>query len=74
MECLSDGFVASMRALLDSDRRVLATIARRGGGFVAEVKRHSDADLWEVTVRNRERLDERILAWVEQGRVEGEGT
>ena len=33
-----------------------------------------DAAIWEVTVRNREGLVERIQAWVEQGRVEGEGT
>ena len=42
--------------------------------FVAEVKRHSDTALWEVTVLNPERLCERILAWVEQGPVEIEGT
>jgi hypothetical protein len=41
--------------------------------FVAEVKRHSDADLWEVTVRNRERLGERIRAWVEERPVEAAG-
>jgi nucleoside-triphosphatase len=66
MECLSEGFVAAMRALLDSDRRVLATIARRGGGFVAEVKRNAEAALWEVTARNRDGLAERIRAWVEE--------
>ncbi len=64
MECLSEGFVAAMRALLDSDRRVLATIARKGGGFIAEVKRRGDAELWEVTARSRELLPERILAWI----------
>ncbi len=64
MECLSEGFVEALRALLDSDRRVLATIARKGGGFIAEVKRRPDAELWEVTARNRELLPERILAWV----------
>jgi nucleoside-triphosphatase len=64
MECLSEGFVASMCVLLDSDRRVLATIAQRGGGLIAEVKRRADAELWEVTVRSREVLPERILAWV----------
>ncbi len=64
MECLSEGFVTALRALLDSDRRVLATIARKGGGFIAEVKRRGDAELWEVTARNRELLPDRILAWV----------
>jgi nucleoside-triphosphatase len=64
MECLSEHFVAWMRVLLDSDRRVLATIARKGGGLVAEVKRRSDAELWEVTPGNRDVLCEQILAWV----------
>jgi nucleoside-triphosphatase len=64
MECFSEGFVASMRALLDSRRRVLATIARRGGGFIADVKRRADGELWEVTVRNRDALPERIVGWV----------
>ncbi len=67
MECLSGRFVAATRALLDSDRPVLASIARKGGGFIAEVKRRSDAELWEVTARNRDLLSERILAWVRGG-------
>ncbi len=64
MECLSEGFVAAMRALLAADRPVLATIARRGSGFIAEVKRRGDTELWEVTARNRELLPERVLAWI----------
>ncbi len=64
MECLSDGFVEALRALLASDRPVLATIAHKGAGFIAEVKRRGDAELWEVTARNRELLPDRILAWV----------
>ena len=67
MECLSQRFVTAMRGLLDSDRRVLATIARRGGGFVAEVKRRGDAELWEVTRGNRDRLVGEVLAWVRAG-------
>ncbi len=64
MECLSEGFVEALRVLLDSDRRVLATIACKGGGFIAEVKRRADAELWEVTAQSRDFLPERILAWV----------
>lgn len=67
MECLSERFVDRMRALLDSERRVLATIARKGGGFVAEVKRRGDAELEEVTMRNRDGLVERVLAWARGG-------
>jgi nucleoside-triphosphatase len=67
MECFSERFVASMRALLDSDRRVLATIARRGAGFIAEVKQRRDAELWEVTARSRDVLLEQIVAWARAG-------
>ncbi len=63
MECLSERFVAAVRELLASDRRLLATIALHGGGLVAEAKRHPDAELWEVTPRSRESLVGRILAW-----------
>jgi nucleoside-triphosphatase len=64
MECLSPVFVQAMRTLLESERRVVATIARRGTGFIAEVKRRSDAQLWEVSRQNRDALPDRILAWL----------
>jgi nucleoside-triphosphatase len=67
MECFSQRFVAAMRALLDSDRRVLATIARRGTGFIAEVRRRGDAELLEVTARSRDLLPEEIVAWARAG-------
>lgn len=67
MECLSQRFIASMRALLDSDRRVLATIGQKGGGFIAEAKRHRDAELQEMTEGNRDLLPERIVAWARAG-------
>ena len=38
MECRSPQFVATMRRLLGEPIPVLATIAFRGGGFIAEVK------------------------------------
>lgn len=39
MECLSPAFVAVTRALLDAGVPLVATVGRRGGGFVAAVKR-----------------------------------
>jgi nucleoside-triphosphatase len=60
MECLSEKFVAAMRALLDSRVPVVATIARNGEGFIAEVKRRGDCELWTVTRANRDALAERI--------------
>lgn len=64
MECLSEHFVIAMRRLLDSDHMVVATVARRGGGFIAEVKRRSDVTLWEVTRANRDALPAEVLAWI----------
>lgn len=65
MECLSDGFIEAMRTALDSGKPVIATIARTGGGFIAEVKNRGDGLLWEITRANRDAMPERILAWLE---------
>lgn len=56
MECFSRAFCDKVRALLDSGAPVLATVALRGGGFIAEVKTRGDVALFEVTVKNRDRL------------------
>lgn len=64
MECLSARFVAAMRQLLGSGRPVVATVALKGGGFIAEVKRRRDAVLWEITRANREDLPARIETWL----------
>jgi len=69
MECLSSRFVGAMRALLDSTRPVLATVAQRGGGFIAEVKRREDVLLWEVTLGNRDETPDRLLAWLRSTRT-----
>ncbi len=64
MECLSERFVAATRALLDSDRRVIATVGQTSGGFLAEVRDRSDAELWKLTTENRDRLADRVVEWV----------
>lgn len=64
MECLSPRFVTAMRALLDSPKTVVAAIAQRGGGFIAEVKQRKGAELWELTRGNRDGLPEQVLAWL----------
>lgn len=66
MECLSAAFVSAMRRLLDSGATVVATVAQRGAGFIAEVKARDDVDLWELTPANREALLERVLGWLEE--------
>jgi nucleoside-triphosphatase len=67
MECLSQRFVAAMRRLLASSRPVVATVARTGEGFIADVKRWPGAMLWEVTHENRDRLPEEVITWLGNG-------
>ena len=60
MECLSARFCETVRAALDSPVAVLGTVARQGGGFIAEVRRRRDVTLLEVTAANRDALPARI--------------
>jgi nucleoside-triphosphatase len=64
MECLSPRFVSAMRALLDGGRPCVATVARRGAGFIAEVKRRPDVEVWELNRSNRDDMPGRIVAWL----------
>ncbi len=64
MECLSECFIAAVRVLLSGHTPMVATIGARGEGFIAEVKRRPECELWEVTRVNRDSLPARILAWL----------
>ena len=62
MECLSERFVAAMRALIAGSTPIIATIGARGDGLIAEVKR--ERELWELTYANRDAMPGRVLAWL----------
>jgi nucleoside-triphosphatase len=64
MECLSAPLVAAMRALLAGSTPVVATVGARGGGFIAEIKKRPDCEVWEVTHQNRDDLPARVLTWL----------
>jgi nucleoside-triphosphatase len=66
MECHCPEFVATMRTLLDGLTPVLATVALRGGGFIADVKKRPDVQIVEVNQGNRQALPGQIAAWVKQ--------
>ena len=66
MECLSPRFVSGMRGLLEGPRPLVATVAARGGGLIAEVKTRNDCVLWEATRENRDVLSSQVLQWLEQ--------
>lgn len=64
MECLSPKFIAAMRTLLSADKAVVATVAEKGVGFIAEVKRRRDVEVWRVTPANRDSLPACVVAWL----------
>jgi nucleoside-triphosphatase len=64
MECLSSGFVGAIGALLEGTAPMVATVAKRGGGLIEEVKDPADVEVWEVTPANRGGLPERVLQWL----------
>jgi nucleoside-triphosphatase len=61
MECLSPRFVAAMEALWSAPVALLLTVAEKGGGYIAGVKKNPGARLITVRVGNREALPEIIL-------------
>jgi nucleoside-triphosphatase len=66
MECLSDLFVAGVTSLLESAKPVVATVALKGGGFIAEVKQRQGVVLWEISKRNRNEMPARVISWLQQ--------
>jgi nucleoside-triphosphatase THEP1 len=61
MECLSARFVTAVSRLLDGRVPVVATVAKRGEGFISDVKRRADCELWTLTRENRDAMPAEIL-------------
>ena len=61
MELFSDRFRSLVRAALNSDKQVLASISLKGNEFIRKTKQRSDVHLLEVTHDNRNRLPEVII-------------
>jgi nucleoside-triphosphatase THEP1 len=66
IECQCPQFIWSMRTLLDGPVPLVATVAFRGGAFIAEAKRRPGVRIVEVTQGNRQDLPGLIAAWVKQ--------
>ena len=64
MECQCPQFTEAMCRLLEGPLPLVASIALRGGGFIADVKNRPDVQVVEVTQGNRQALPEQIAAWV----------
>ena len=64
MECLSDRFTEIIKDVLGADKQLIATIAQKGGGLIAELKKRSDAQLFMLTHGNRDILFDQICSAV----------
>lgn len=56
MECLSQRFIQEVKALLDSSKMVIATVALKAEGFPATIRSRPDCQLIHVTLQNRSNL------------------
>jgi nucleoside-triphosphatase len=60
MELLSRHFRRRIIELLAQPTNLLATIAKRGRGFIEQIKDRTDVELIEVTRNNRDELPEKL--------------
>ncbi len=61
MECFSEKFRMLIQDILGSDTILVATVALKGSGMIAEVKNRTDSELIEVTYDNRDSLKGEII-------------
>ena len=61
MECFSGRFIEVIKQILDGSLPLVATVALKGSGFIAEVKEHKDIELITVAAENRDLLPSKIL-------------
>jgi nucleoside-triphosphatase len=61
MECFSGKFRSLVVDILDSDKLLVATIALKGSGMIADIKKRDDVKLFQVKQENRDPLVSEIL-------------
>src|SRR5262245_35537674 len=66
MELVCREFADAMRGLLGGPVPLVATVARWGGGLIAEAKARPDVRLVEVATENRNALPAGLEAWVRE--------
>ncbi len=60
MELLSRQFKIRIGELLAQPKNLLATITKKGDGFIDQIKRRSDIEIIEVTRKNRDELPDAL--------------
>jgi len=66
MELLSMPFREGLLQALDSDCPLLGTISLKGTGFIKQVKRRDDVELFKITTENRNVLGEQVCRRLQQ--------
>jgi nucleoside-triphosphatase len=66
MECLSDRFIEIIKAVFDSDRRLVATIARKGGGLIAQLKKRTDVQIFVLTRQNQDQILTKVRSFLQE--------
>lgn len=61
MECFSEKFKRVLNRIFDSRKELIATIAMKGGGLIAQLKARQDVRVFEITLKNRNSLLMEIL-------------
>lgn len=61
MELFSNLFRSMVCDVLNSDKKLLASIALKGDEFIRKIKQRSDIRLFEVTHENRDHMTEAIM-------------
>ena len=62
MECLSNRFSETVKDILDAEKQLIATIAQKGGGLIADLKKRSGAQLFTLTRENQDALFGQIVS------------
>jgi nucleoside-triphosphatase len=61
MECFSSRFGSVLERVLNSETLVIATIAIKGSGIIAEAKDRKDVKLFQITRKNRDSILQEIV-------------
>jgi nucleoside-triphosphatase len=65
MECFSSIFVTKVKTLLNSDKLVVASVAKKGIGLIEAAKHSPGSELWELTKANRDARVTEVMKWLE---------
>ncbi len=61
MECFSEKFVAAVRQLFESEKSVIATVAKKGAGLISEIKDYPNVQLFNLIKHERDKTIVEIL-------------